>query len=226
MAANDYTRTISITPLSATYAWGTPPSWITITRIGTSNDWKITIATNTSSYRTAILSVTHSNGVTTDTMNVIQEGASAAPTATPVPATATPVPPPTATLQPLTFSLYSSSGSSISTGRSYTWNLSGYPQTGHIIRMGIYSTTISYFITATDVYGLSYDGIGAAYAAFLNNVTAAQWKAAGVTSYAAYTQGNPVGFEPTASYDAVNNRLTFNMNYVNSILPPYTEGQI
>lgn len=124
-----------------------------------------------------------------------------------------------ACLTPLTFTLYSQSGTSVSTGRSYTWDLSGYPQTGHVIRMGIYSTNINYTITGTTPYDLSYDVVGAAYATFLNNVTAAQWKAAGVYSY---TQGNPVGFEPTASYDAATNRLTFNMNWVNTISPPYT----
>lgn len=119
-------------------------------------------------------------------------------------------------LEPLSFTLFTSSGSS-STGRSYTWSLSGFPQTGHVIRMGIYSTTINYTITGTDGQSLSYDAVGAAYAAFLNNLTESQWLAAGVYSY---TQGNPVGFKPTATYDSINNRLTFTMNWVNSIGPP------
>jgi hypothetical protein len=227
MAANDYTRSVSITPQSASYSWSTPPSWVTINRVGTSNDWTITIAPNSGIYRTTTIYVTHSNGVTTDSMNIIQEavssGGGAGPTATPVQPTATPVPPtatpnPTATANPLTFTLYSASGTSVSTGRSYTWDLSGYPQTGHKIHMGIYGKDQVYTITGTSGYDLSYDVIGAAYAAYLNGLTAANW--IGGTSYT-YTQNNPKGFEPTASYDSVNNRLTFNMNWVNTISPPY-----
>jgi hypothetical protein len=121
-------------------------------------------------------------------------------------------------LDPLEFTLHSQSGSSISTGRTYVWNLSGYPQNGHVIRMGIYSTSINYTISGTTGLDLSYDTVGAAYASFLNNIPASQWLAAGVYQY---TQGNPPGFKPTASYDSVNNRLTFNMNWQNSIGTPY-----
>ena len=123
----------------------------------------------------------------------------------------------TTTLAPLEFTTVATSGSSRATGRSYTWSLSGFPQTGHIIRMGIYSTSIDYTITGTSGSSLSYDAVGQAYANFLNSVTSAQWKAAGVYSY---TQGNPPGFEPTASWNSANDRLTFNMNWQNSIGEP------
>jgi len=237
MAANDYTRSVSITPQSASYSWSTPPSWVTINRVGTSNDWTITIAPNSGIYRSTIIYVTHSNGVTTDSMNITQEGVSsgggAGPTSTPVSPTATPTPTsgagagptatpisPTATpvFDPLVFTLYSASGTSVSTGRSYTWTMSGTPVVNDTIVMGIYSTNINYTMASTNL-----DTVGAAYAAYLNGVTAAQWKAAGVYSY---TQGNPVGFEPTASYDAANNRLTFNMNWVNTISPPYVNAGV
>lgn len=118
----------------------------------------------------------------------------------------------TAIANPLTFSLFSQSGTGVSTGRSYTWNLTGAPQIGNTIRLGIYSTNINYIIASTNI-----DSVGSSYAVFLNNVTVAQWKAAGVYSY---TQGNPVGFKPTAYYDSLNNRLTFNMNWANTISPP------
>jgi hypothetical protein len=100
MAANDYTRTVNITPLGTTYAWDTPPSWITITRVGSSNDWTITVSANGGSARSATLTVRHDNGSTTDTITVSQAGTSsgggAGPTATPVPdPTATPNPTPT-----------------------------------------------------------------------------------------------------------------------------------
>ena len=110
MAANDYIRTVNITPLSTSYSWDTPPSWITITRIGTSNDWTITLAANSGSARNATLTVRHANTTTVDTIAVSQNGVAsptatpiaptpfptsgsgAGPTATPIPATATPLP--------------------------------------------------------------------------------------------------------------------------------------
>ena len=87
MAANDYTRTVNITPLGASYSWDTPPSWITINQAGTSNDWIITVAANSGASRSATLTVRHSNTTTTDTISVSQAGGLAVitPTATPAP---------------------------------------------------------------------------------------------------------------------------------------------
>lgn len=98
MAANDYIRTVNITPLSTSYSWDTPPSWITITRIGTSNDWTITLAANSGVARNATLTVRHANTTTVDTIAVSQSGASVSPTPTPTSGsgagpTATPIPP-------------------------------------------------------------------------------------------------------------------------------------
>jgi len=105
MAANDYIRTVNITPLGTSYSWDTPPSWITITRVGTSNDWTITLAANSGSARNATLTVRHANTTTVDTIAVSQSGASvsptptptssggAGPTATPIVPTSTPIPP-------------------------------------------------------------------------------------------------------------------------------------
>jgi hypothetical protein len=118
----------------------------------------------------------------------------------------------------LSFSLNTSGGSSYNTGRYYNWNLSGTPQAGHVIRMSIYSTTLNYTIpVSTDPYDFTYDGAVSAYATFLNNLTISQWLAAGVYSF---TQGNPPGFKPVATYDYINNRLTFAMNWQNTIGPP------
>lgn len=94
MAANDYTRTVNITPLGTSYSWDTPPSWITINQVGTSNDWTITVAANSGASRSATLTVRHNNTTTTDTISVSQAGGVViTPTATPAPPTATPVPP-------------------------------------------------------------------------------------------------------------------------------------
>jgi hypothetical protein len=101
MAANDYTRTVSITPVSTGYTWDTPPSWVTITQQGSTNDWTIRILANAGAARSATLTVRHNNTTTVDTIDVTQAGSAGAPTATPVPnPTATPVPGPTATPVP------------------------------------------------------------------------------------------------------------------------------
>jgi hypothetical protein len=106
MAANDYTRTVSITPISTAYSWDTPPSWITITQVGSTDNWTIRIAVNTAASRTATLTVRHDNTSTTDTIAVSQaagtssgSGGGAGPTATPAPSP-TSVPNPTATASP------------------------------------------------------------------------------------------------------------------------------
>ena len=93
MAANDYIRTVNITPLGTSYSWDTPPSWITITQVGNTDDWTITVAANTGAARNATLTVRHANTSTVDTITVSQAGAGASPTATPVVPTATPIPP-------------------------------------------------------------------------------------------------------------------------------------
>jgi len=100
MAANDYSRTVNITPLGTAYAWDTPPSWITITRVGTTDEWTITVSPNAGSARNAVLTVRHGNGSTTDTINVSQAGTSSGsgtgPTPTPTsPSGAGPTPTPT-----------------------------------------------------------------------------------------------------------------------------------
>jgi len=94
----DYTRTVSITPVSTSYSWDATPNWITITRVSVnSDDWTITLEQNNGAARSATLTVRHANSTTVDTITVNQaEGAGVPdPTATPVPTsvpTATPVP--------------------------------------------------------------------------------------------------------------------------------------
>ena len=104
---NQYQRTVTITPSSATYTWDTPPSWITVARVGSTDEWTITVAANTGASRSHSLTVRHDNTTTIDSILVSQVAGSGtpdptatpAPTATPVPPTATPVPP-TATPNP------------------------------------------------------------------------------------------------------------------------------
>ena len=102
--AYTYTRTITTSPEGASYTWTNPASsWIEITQQGTSDSWNIKILDNEGGARSATLTVTlDEDGVTTDTINVSQAGATVNPTATPVPPTATPVPPTaTATATPV-----------------------------------------------------------------------------------------------------------------------------
>ena len=94
----DYTRTVSITPVSTSYSWDATPNWITITRVSVnSDDWTITLQENTGDARSATLTVRHANSTTVDSITVNQAAGEGEPdpTATPVPTsvpTATPVP--------------------------------------------------------------------------------------------------------------------------------------
>ena len=96
MAANEYIRTVNITPLGTSYSWDTPPNWITIVRVGTTDDWTITVSPNSGVARNATLTVRHANTSTIDTIEVTQAGNTViTPTATPAPTaapTASPAP--------------------------------------------------------------------------------------------------------------------------------------
>ena len=121
----------------------------------------------------------------------------------------------TTTEQLLDFTTVEQSGTSYSTGRQYQFLLTGVPRTGNRITMAIYGKTQEYVIPSSQ--DGSIDGVGAGYALFLNGLTTADWISG--TSYT-YTPSIPPGFEPTASYDSSTNRLTFNMNWQNSIGAP------
>ena len=97
---NQYQRTVSITPSSNAYTWDTPPSWITVVRVGSTDEWTITVLANNGASRTHSLTVRHDNTTTIDSI-LVSQAAGSGPTATPVPnPTATSVPNPTATLAP------------------------------------------------------------------------------------------------------------------------------
>ena len=115
--AYTYTRTVNVQPSGSTYEWTNPASsWITITQQGTSDSWNIEIADNTSNTsRSATLTVTHEDGVTSDTINVSQAAAANNPTpvvtATP---TATPTPTATISLSSFTIDNYTTSSNPLS----------------------------------------------------------------------------------------------------------------
>lgn len=143
--AYTYTRTINVQPSGSSYTWTNPASsWITITQQGTSDSWNIEIADNTgNTSRSATLTVTHEDGVTSDTINVSQAAAANNPTPV-VTATPTATPTPTATIDP-TVTLSVTKGQSGS-----NWSISS---------MSIDSATSSDGVTATG-FGLGTTGGG------------------------------------------------------------------
>lgn len=135
--AYTYTRTVNVQPSGSTYEWTNPASsWITITQQGTSDSWNIEIADNTSNTsRSATLTVTHEDGVTSDTINVSQAAAPVINNPTPVvTATPTATPTPTVSLSSFTIDNYTTSSNPLSVNNttstspatvSYTIVLSG-----------------------------------------------------------------------------------------------------
>jgi hypothetical protein len=97
--------------------------------------------------------------------------------------------------------------------RTQTWSVSGTPVVGRFIVLGIYSTTINYQIQHSSIPDML-----SAYAAYLNGVPASEWLAAGIYNY---TQGNPIGFKPSAFIDTNTMQLNLVMNSANSAGTPY-----
>ncbi len=97
--------------------------------------------------------------------------------------------------------------------RTQTWSVSGTPVVGQYIVLGIYSTTINYQIQHDTIPNML-----SAYAAYLNGVQASEWLAAGIYNY---TQGNPIGFKPSAFIDTNAMTLNLVMNFQNSAATPY-----
>ena len=73
--AHIYTRTVTVVPSDDNYEWQNPAGWITINQVGNSDTWEITVSDNTTSQnRSAILTVNHSDGATTNSITVNQAG--------------------------------------------------------------------------------------------------------------------------------------------------------
>jgi len=90
---NKYTRTITVVPSGSSYTWEgveeTP--WISISQVGSSDEWEITVEeNNTNASRAQILTVRHGDGSTTAQITVNQAGSDGVNvTPTPTPTTAT-----------------------------------------------------------------------------------------------------------------------------------------
>lgn len=95
--------------------------------------------------------------------------------------------------------------------RDQLYSITGTPEAGQIITWTVYSYSNTYTVQAGDTI----DSIGAQMAAITNNTTAAQWRSANPASYGSWTQGNPVGFEPTGTYNSSTNRLNLRLNWQN-----------
>jgi len=97
--AHTYTRTVTVVPSDDNYEWQNPAGWITINQVGSSDTWEITVSDNTTSQnRSAILTVNHSDGATTNSITVNQAGTggiTASPTPQPSPSSSAIPPTPT-----------------------------------------------------------------------------------------------------------------------------------
>jgi hypothetical protein len=91
--------------------------------------------------------------------------------------------------------------------RTTVWQLSGTPEAGQVISWGVYAVQLTQTVGAQ-----SLDTIGSLMVSATNNKTVAQWKSGDPNAYGSWTQGNPIGFKPYASYSSSTNRLTITLN--------------
>jgi hypothetical protein len=103
--AYTYTRTVTVVPADDSYLWDKQgATWINIVQQGTSDTWDIEVLDNaTSSSRSAVLSVNHSDGSTTNSITVQQAGdggVQASPTPSPSASGNPPTPTPSNSPQP------------------------------------------------------------------------------------------------------------------------------
>ena len=107
--AHTYTRTVTVVPSDDNYEWQNPAQWITINQVGSSDTWEITVSDNTTSQnRSAILTVNHSDGATTNSITVNQAGTGgvqASPTPTPSSSAIPPTPTPSSSAAPETIAV-------------------------------------------------------------------------------------------------------------------------
>ena len=76
-----HVKTITVTPADDQYAWSVvddatnaSANWVTVTQDGSGDNWNFDVEVNTGSARSAVATVSHSDGVTTDTFNITQAG--------------------------------------------------------------------------------------------------------------------------------------------------------
>jgi|MDSY01.1.fsa_nt_gb hypothetical protein len=87
-----HVKTVTVSPQNDAYGWTKSGdgngNWITITQQGSTDVWDFEVVDNTTaSARTAICTVTHTNGTTTDSFTIEQYGTGGAPSSNPPPAT-------------------------------------------------------------------------------------------------------------------------------------------
>ena len=76
-----HVKTVTVSPVGDTYGWSvvddatsSTATWVTVTQQGSTDDWDFLVEDNTGSARSATATVTHSNGVTTDSFQIDQAG--------------------------------------------------------------------------------------------------------------------------------------------------------
>ena len=145
--AHTYTRTVTVVPSDDNYEWQNPAGWITITQVGSSDTWEITVSDNTTSQnRSAILTVNHSDGATTNSITVNQAGtggvqASPTPSASAIP----PTPTPSASTIPPTPTPSSSSGPTLNP--TFTFDSGTLPTNRDTMSQNALYSDVNYTIT-------------------------------------------------------------------------------
>ena len=84
-------KTVTVTPQNDVYGWAVvdnatnqAANWVTVTQQGSTDVWDFLVADNAgSTQRVATATVTHSNGVTTDSFTITQVGVSSTPSSPP-----------------------------------------------------------------------------------------------------------------------------------------------
>ena len=84
-------KTVTVTPQNDVYGWAVvdnatnqAANWVTVTQQGSTDVWDFLVADNAgSTQRVATATVTHSNGVTTDSFTITQVGVSSTPSSSP-----------------------------------------------------------------------------------------------------------------------------------------------
>ena len=123
---------------------------------------------------------------------------------------APPPPPPNI----LSFSQFGPTTGNNSIGNTLVWAIAGAPITFKTISFFMYGKNQTYNTTSLDI-----NDIGIGFVNFINTRTVSNWISG--TAYT-YTQGNPVGFKPTATWDAINKRVTYKCNWLNTPTTPTT----
>lgn len=215
-----HVKTVTVNPVDDTYGWSivdndtqSIPNWVSAVQQGTSNSWDFIVVDNTGSARSAIATVTHSNGVTTDSFQIDQAGVSQqAPSQIPVLTTDAPT---NVSHNGLQANATITTNNGTINNRGFLWGTSQSNLTGDVSPSGVsFSANILSLNPNTAYYIQAYaeNGYGTGYGNIVAVTTA----------------------QPAAQYDSINgtlnpaneneNNLTFTVNttgIAQGVIPTY-----